>query len=130
MNNRKFKTPQGTVVSREFTADYEQAKRFDKVKVGKLGVYFRDGLKLRCLPYDSLERVFLRLTEVNGMMCGGGAVFHYFRLVFIVDGKEYVHAIGEDESAFRRALEEIAAVTDKVKIGLDRPRPENGSQEA
>ena len=45
MAEKKFAGINGAVVSPEVSADYEAAAVFDKVKVGKLGVYFRDGFK-------------------------------------------------------------------------------------
>ena len=56
---------------------------FDKLRVGRLGVYYRDGFKTRFLDYPSLERVFIRVQAVNGRMCCGTANFEYYRLVFV-----------------------------------------------
>ena len=75
-------------VSAAETADFEQAQVFDKLRVGELGVYFRDGLRNRFVPYGDIDRAFIRIHEVNGRMCCGNAVFHYFRMVFVRDGKE------------------------------------------
>ena len=41
MAERKFAGISGAVSCPEVTADYEAAQEFDKVKVGRLGVYFR-----------------------------------------------------------------------------------------
>ena len=61
MAEKKFATPDGAVQSAELTADYERARKFDAVRVGKLGVYYRSGLKTVFLAYPTLERAFIRL---------------------------------------------------------------------
>ena len=66
---KKFYGIDGSVQTEELIADYEQARKFDKVRVGTLGVFFRDGLRLRFLDYAKLERVFIRVQEVNLKTC-------------------------------------------------------------
>ncbi len=121
MAEKKFAGVDGSVASPEVTADFEVAKTFDKVKVGKRGVYFRDGLRMRFMAYDRTERVFIRIQEVKGKLCCGSTTFAYFRLVFVVDGREYVDVISEKEDAMRAALEEIRACAPGVAIGYIKP---------
>lgn len=121
MAEKKFSGVDGSVASAEISADFEAAKTFDKVKVGKRGVYFRDGLRTRFIAYDRTERVFIRIQEVNGKLCCGSTTFAYFRLVFVVDGREYIDVISEKEDAMRAALEEIRACAPDVAIGYVPP---------
>lgn len=118
MAEKKFAGINGTVTGAEVNADYEAATAFDKVKVGKLGVYFRDGFKTRFMDYSLLERVFIRIQEVNGRMCCGNATFAYYRLVFIVNGKEFVDTISENEKAMDDALAKIKESAPNVAIGF------------
>ena len=53
MAEKKFAGINGAVASPEVSADYEAAAVFDKVKVGKLGVYFRDGFKVRFMRMNT-----------------------------------------------------------------------------
>ena len=66
---KKFHGIDGIVQTEELTADYEQAQKLGKVRVGTLGVFFRDGLRLRFLDYTKLERVFIRVQEVELKTC-------------------------------------------------------------
>lgn len=120
MAEKKFAGINGPVIDASVSADYEQAVQFDKVKVGKLGVFFRDGLKTRYLAYDLLERVFIRVQEVNGKLCCGNTVLQYFRLVFVRDGKEFADVIGESEKAMDDALALIAQNATGLKIGFEK----------
>lgn len=109
MAEKKFSGVNGTVSSPELAEDYAAAEQFDKLRVGKLGVYFKDGFKTRYLSYQDFDRVFIRIHEVDGKMCCGKAVFHYFRLVFVRGGREFADVISEEEKAMDDALARIAA---------------------
>ncbi len=118
MADKKFAGVSGTVDSVEVNTDYSEAAVFDKVRVGRLGLYFKEGLKTRFVPYDYLERVFIRINEVNGKLCCGTATFAYFRLVLVHEGKEFADVISENEKAMDEALALIAKRAPAVAIGV------------
>ncbi len=118
MAERKFTGLGGIVDSAEVRQDYEAAQVFDKVRVGRLGVYFRDGFKTRFLDYPSLERVFIRVQAVNGRMCCATANFEYYRLVFVRGGKEIADVISEKEQAMDDALARIHEMAPALAIGF------------
>ena len=118
MAEKKFATPDGAVQGAELTADYESAQKFDAVRVGKLGVYYRSGLKTVFLAYPTLERAFIRIQEVNGRMCCGSTTFAYYRLVLIRGGKEYAEVMSESESAMDAALAAIHENAPELPIGV------------
>ena len=118
MSEKKFTAPSGTLSDAALAADYESALRFDKVLVGVQGVYYRDGFKLKFVPYDALERAFIRIQEVNGKLCCGKATFAYYRLILVVGGKEWGDIISEDEKAMDDALAAIAARSPSTAIGF------------
>ncbi len=89
MAEKKFAGVNGSVDSPEVSADFEAAKVFDKLRVGGLGVYFRDGFKTKFIPFDYMDRAFIRIQETRGRMCCGQANFNYFRIVFVHEGKEF-----------------------------------------
>ncbi len=118
MPEKKFYSPDGAVTDAAVAADFEGAAKFDKVLVGALGVYYRDGFRTKYVPYPLLERAFIRVQEVNGRLCCGRAVFAYFRLVLVVDGKEWGDVMSEDEKAMDDALAAIAARSSATAIGF------------
>ena len=118
MADRKFSSFKGAVVPPGAAADYEAAQVFDKVRVGALGVYYRDGFHIRCVPYSFIDRVFIRIQEVRGRMCCGQTTFAYFRLVFVKDGKELGDAISENEQAMDLALARIHECAPALAIGV------------
>ncbi|MBR0208591.1 MAG: hypothetical protein IJQ43_06830 [Oscillospiraceae bacterium] len=118
MADKKFYSPAGPVTDAAVTADQKSAERFDKVLVGSLGVYYRDGFRIKYVPYSALERAFIRVQEVNGRLCCGKAVFAYFRLVLVVGGREWGDVISEDEKAMDDALAAIARRSPATAIGF------------
>ena len=110
MANKQF-------LSDKAAPDYEQAQVFDKLRVGREGVYFRDGFRTRFIPYTDMDRVFIRIQEVNGRMCCGRATFAYYRLVFCKDGAEFADVLSENEKAMDEALACIAANAPQLAIG-------------
>ena len=109
MADRRFLGVNGPVESPELSADYEGAKVFDKLRVGEKGVYFRDGLRIRSIPYDYIDRAFIRVQETRGRMCCGQANWYYYRVVFVHEGKEFADYMSEKEKETDDALAEIAA---------------------
>ena len=104
-------------ISGKDTPDYESARQFDKLRVGAEGVYYREGLRTRFIPYGDMDRVFIRIQEVNGRMCCGRATFAYYRLVFCKDGAEFADVLSENEKAMDEALACIAANAPQLAIG-------------
>ena len=118
MAEKKFTAPSGVVSDAAVSADFESAAVYDKALVGALGVYYRDGFKTKYVPYPALERAFIRIQEVNGRFCCGKAVFAYYRLVLVVDGKEWGDIMSEDEKAMDDALAAIAQRSPSTAIGF------------
>ena len=118
MAEKKFAGLDGPVESPEIRADYDGAPAYDRVRVGRLGVYYRDGFKIRFLAYDRLERAFIRVQEVRGRLCCGQANFAYYRLVLVSGGKEYQDVMSEKEAIMDQALAAIAAAAPGLPIGV------------
>ena len=114
----RFTGIHGRIKDPAVAEEYERAERVDKVRVGKTGVFFPYNLSIKYIPYKYIDRVFIRINEVNGRMCCGKAVFQYFRLVFVRDGREFIDAISEDEKAMDDALAAIAENAPQVAIGF------------
>ena len=109
MAGKKFSSLHGIVDTQEVNSDYEGSKVFDNLRVGSLGVYFRDGLRIKHIPYDCMDRAFIRVQENTARMCCGRADFSYFRMVFVHDGKEFDECLSESRKAMDGALAELAA---------------------
>ncbi len=118
MADKKFSGPAEGLDPAALTADYESAQLFDKLRVGRLAVYYRDGFRIKAIPYSKMERAFIRVQQVRGRLCCGETTFVYFRMVFLVDGKEICDNISEDEKLMDAALAKIHEMAPDVPVGL------------
>ena len=118
MAEKKFAGPVEGLDSAALAADYESAASFEKLRVGKLAVYYRDGFRVKAVPYEKMERAFIRVQEVRGRMCCGQATFAYFRPVFLVGGREYAEYMSENEKAMDEALAKLHELAPEVPIGV------------
>ena len=118
MAEKKFAGLNGPVENAAVSADFESSQNFEALRVGKLGVYYREGFKTRFFAYEELERAFLRVQEVRGRMCCGQAFFAYFRMVLVAGGREYGYAMSEKEQLMRNALDAIHAAAPALPIGV------------
>lgn len=120
MAEKRFAGPVEGLDGAALAADYEIAAAYDKLRVGKLAVYYRDGFRVKAIPYARMERAFIRVQEVRGRMCCGQAFFAYFRMVFVVGGKEIANFISEDEKAMDAALAAIHEAAPELPVGVDK----------
>ena len=118
MTVREFVGINGRVDSAEVLRDFESSTKLDRVYIGKRGVFFRELLKMRFLDYSLLERVFIRVQEVNLKTCCGGSSTVYFRLVFVAGGNEICDVPSENEKAMNEALVLIHKNAPDIAIGF------------
>ena len=118
MAEMRFSGPVEGMEPAALAADRESAERFDKLAVGRLAVYYRDGFRIKAIPYRRMERAFIRVQQVRGKLCCGQAFFDYYRMVFLVDGKEICDNISEDEKAMDAALEKIREMAPELPVGV------------
>ena len=118
MAEKRFSGPVEGMDPAALAADYERAERFDKLRVGALAVYYRDGFRVKAVPYAKMQRAFIRVQQVRGKLCCGQAFFDYFRMVFLVDGKEICDNVSEDEKAMDAALAKIREMAPELPVGV------------
>ena len=115
----KLSALDGREITEAVSADFEAAQVFEKVRVGALGAYFKSGLRMKYIPYDYVDKAFIRIHEMDGKCCCGSTKFQYFSLVFVKDGKEIIETLSEDEKSMDEALAAIAKSAPSLKIGVD-----------
>ncbi|MBR3474723.1 MAG: hypothetical protein IKH34_06615 [Oscillospiraceae bacterium] len=118
MAEKRFSGPVEGLDPAALAADYERAERFDKLRVGTLAVYYRDGFRVKAVPFARMQRAFIRVQQVRGRMCCGEAAFFYYRLVFLVDGKEICDNMSENEKAMDAALARLHEMAPEVPVGV------------
>ncbi len=105
-----------------YEGDYTLARKFGKVMVGKRALYYQDGLKIVCVPFDKMDRVFTRVVGGTTTMCCGGVGYEYYRLVVVYQEKEIASIIvGEDGEQLEQAEAYLKEVNPNVEIGYIAP---------
>ena len=90
--------------------------------VGKRALYYQDGLKIVCVPFDKMDRVFTRVVGGTTTMCCGGVGYEYYRLVVVYQEKEIASIIvGEDGELLEQAEAYLKEVNPNVEIGYIAP---------
>ncbi len=120
MADKRFSGPVEGLDRGLLSADYEQAERFDRLRVGALAVYYREGFRIKAIPYARMERAFIRVQQVRGRMCCGETTFFYYRMVFLVDGREIADNMSEDEKAMDAALARIHERAPELPVGFEK----------
>ena len=106
------------ITEEDFLTDYKEADIVGKVKVGEIGLYYKDFPRTFCIPLKDIDRIFTRINGCNSRMCCGQASFEYYRLIVVKAGKEIANIIfGEDESVLERAEALIQERRPEIKIG-------------
>ena len=78
----------------EHVEDYKSAPAIGRVRFGKLCFYYRDlGVKYY-VPYDYIERAFIRISETQP---DDSPPIYYYRLILVHDGKEFANLIFNKE---------------------------------
>lgn len=105
-----------------YEGDSTLAKKFGKVQIGKRGLYYQDGLKTVCVPFEKMDRVFTRVIGGTTTMCCGGVGYEYYRLVVVYQGEEIASIIvGEDGELLEQAEAYLKEVNPNVEIGYVKP---------
>lgn len=102
--------------------DFTLARKFGKVMIGKRALYYKDGLKNICVPFEDMDRAFIRVVGGASKMCCSSMDYEYYRLVVVHGDKEIVDFIvGEDLQNLEDALKYLGEVNENVEIGYVKP---------
>jgi hypothetical protein len=95
--------------------DFRTAKKFGPISVGKLAVYYRDGLKRKALRLAEIDHVFTRTHRVRTHVCCGMLDFFIFSLVLNKGGEELAEIKTESERHVNLATEKILQLRAEIK---------------
>jgi hypothetical protein len=121
--NIKLTTPdKKPVTDARYFEDYASADVCGKVKVGKLAVYYKDGLKRYCAPLEYIDRAFTRVNECNARTCCCANSYDYYRLILVHGEKEFANIIfDQDEKPVDEAERLLKERRPEIEIGYVKP---------
>ena len=106
-------------ITAETENDYRSAPAFDKLRIGKTGVFFPSGLKMLYVPYDSFTRTYVKVHETKARMCCATTGFDYFRIVFMNGEDCIADYLSENEAAMKDALSQLRISATGIAVGAD-----------
>ena len=116
----KFKGPDKTVVRDEaHIADYQASREVGKrLRFGELCLYYRDlGVKYY-VPYEYIDRAFVRISECHP---DDSPAYYYYRLILVHGEKEFANLILNEEADADLALERLTEIRPEIQFGYVPP---------
>ena len=126
----KLRGVDGTKVTEgPLTEDYAAAeqyghqglKKLPRVRLGRLAFYYRDLGKDYYVPYDYIDRSFVRISECQP---DDSPAYYYYRLILTHAGSEFANLIFNEEKDADRVLERLKEIRPEIEIGFV-PNSEN-----
>ena len=98
--------------------DYKNAPAIGRVRFGELCFYYRDlGVKYY-VPYESIERAFIRISETQP---DDSPPIYYYRLILVRGEKEFANLIFNKEEQADEALAKLSERAPDMAVGFVPP---------
>lgn len=98
--------------------DYQNAPAIGRVRFGALSFYYRDlGVK-HYVPYEYIDRAFIRISETQP---DDSPPIYYYRLILVHDGKEFANLIFNKEQEADEALSRLSEQAPQMAVGYIPP---------
>lgn len=109
----------GSPVTSAQENDYSSAPAFDKLRVGKTGVFLPSGFKTKFIPYDCFDRSYVKVHDTKARMCCATTDFEYFRMVFMKGEKCIADFLSENREAMQSALNQLRKSAPGITVGAE-----------
>lgn len=90
-------------------------RKVPRVRLGKLALYYRDLGKDYFVPYEYIERCFIRISECQP---DDSPAYYYYRLILVHGEKEFANLIFNKETEAERVLERLKEIRPEILIGF------------
>ena len=103
---------------------HQGLRKQPRIRLGKLALYYRDLGKDYYVPYDYIDRAFVRISECQP---DDSPAYYYYRVILVHGEKEFANLIINEEHVADRVLERLAEINPQIAIGYapgsDRGKP-------
>ena len=86
-----------------------------RVRIGKQAFYYRDLGKDYYVPYDYIDRCFIRISECQP---DDSPAYYYYRLILVHGEKEFANLIFNKEEDADAALERLTELRPEIQVGF------------
>ena len=98
--------------------DYKDAPAIGRVRFGKLCFYYRDLGRKYYVPYEYIERAFIRISETQP---DDSPPIYYYRLILVHGEKEFANLIFNKEQEADDALARLSELAPDMAVGYVPP---------
>ena len=103
---------------------HQGLRKLPRLRLGKHALYYRDLGKDYYVPYNYINRAFIRISECQP---DDSPAYYYYRVVLVHGEKEFANLIINEENAADRVLERLKEIRPEIAIGFvpgkkDKPR--------
>ena len=95
---------------------HQGLRKLPRLRLGKHALYYRDLGKDYYVPYDYIDRAFIRISECQP---DDSPAYYYYRVILMHEGKEFANLIINEEEAADRVLERLKEIRPEIQIGVD-----------
>lgn len=97
--------------------EYNQARKFGKLRLGPSCLFFKKGLKAFYIPYSEISRYFRRIMVVPGKLCCGRGDFKIEHLVICGEAGELAQIQLPGAKAAKVVMECMAQLAPNAAVG-------------
>lgn len=98
--------------------DFNAAEAIGRARAGKLAFYYKDLGKKYYVPYDYIERAFVRVSECHP---DDSPAYYYYRLILVHGEKEFANLIFNEEQQADSLLETLKQKNPSMQLGYVPP---------
>lgn len=125
-SNRKLKlrgVDRSVVIDGPMIADHAEAEQYGhqglrkqpRIRLGKLALYYRDLGKDYYVPYEYIDRSFVRISECQP---DDSPAYYYYRVILMHGDKEFANLIINEENVADLVVSRLHEIRPEINIGF------------
>ena len=95
---------------------HQGIRKQPRIRLGKLALYYRDLGKDYYVPYEYIDRSFVRISECQP---DDSPAYYYYRVILMHGEKEFANLIINEEHTADLVLERLQEIRPEIMIGYD-----------
>jgi hypothetical protein len=93
---------------------HQGIRKQPRIRLGELALYYRDLGKDYYVPYNYIDRSFIRISECQP---DDSPAYYYYRVILMHGEKEFANLIINEEHVADRVLERLHEINPDILIG-------------
>ena len=94
---------------------HQGIRKIPRVRMGELALYYRDLGKDYYVPYDYIDRSFIRISECQP---DDSPAYYYYRMILMHGETEFANLIFNEEEEADRALSRLKEIRPEIQLGF------------